>query len=350
MLKNTIKSVLGLSAGLFLGISALVPAAHAEQAGEQDVIKWRLQAHLPVGSGSWEDSVVAVRDKLLERTDGRLQIELHAADSLFGPTEIFPAVQRGVVEMGYTSPAYLMNYIPTAGLAFASPGAFEDIWEALYFWKHLGFEELVQEEAAEQGVHYYTDKLYPTEMVLKEPVESLEEFSSLKIRGAGLLQKFISEVGASAVFMPGPEIYHALSTGLVDGAHWGASQEANALSLYEVAKYHVRPSLGIGGVEVFIINNKAMEELPEDIRRIVKTTFQEHFWSRTNEYQYQEVEMLNHLEREQGVEVITLPDEIQQRMWEVGRELRAVEAEKSPNAAEAVRRLEQYLESLGRGE
>ena len=71
---------------------------------------------------------VALRDKLAERTDGRLQIELHAAGSLMAATEIFPAVRRGVIEMGYTSPAYLMNQIPTAGLAFAVPGAFEEVW------------------------------------------------------------------------------------------------------------------------------------------------------------------------------------------------------------------------------
>ncbi|WP_339801217.1 TRAP transporter substrate-binding protein DctP [uncultured Marinobacter sp.] len=345
MLKTRIKSVIGLGLGLVLSATAMVAPAHAEQ----EVIKWRLQAHLPVGSGSWQDSVVAVKDKLYERTNGRLQIELHSADSLFGATEIFPAVRRGVIEMGYTSPAYLMSYIPTAGLAFALPGAFEDVWEALYFWKHLGFEELVMEEAAAEGIHYYTDKLYPTEMVLKRPVESMEEFSGLRIRGAGLLQKFLSEVGASATYIPGPEIYHAVSTGVVDGAHWGASQEANSLSLYEVAKYHVRPSLGIGGVEAFIINDKAMSDLPEDIQQVVKSTLVEHFWARTNQYQYQEKEMLNRLAEEEGVQVITLPEEVQERMWEVGRELREVEAQKSPSAAEAVRRLEAYLEALGRG-
>lgn len=345
MLKSKIKSVIGLGMGLVLGAAAMVTPAHADQ----EVIKWRLQAHLPVGSGSWQDSVVAVRDKLYERTNGRLQIELHAADSLFGGTEIYPAVRRGVIQMGYTSPAYLMNQLPTAGLAFALPGAFEDIWEALYFWKHLGFEELVMEEAMAQGIHYYTDKLYPTEMVVKRPIESAEQFRGMRIRGAGLLQKFLSEVGASTTFIPGPEIYHAVSTGVVDGAHWGASQEANALSLYEVAKYHVRPSLGIGGVEAFIINDRAMSALPEDIQQVVKTTLVEHFWARTNQYQYQEQETLNRLAAEQGVQVITLPEEIQERMWQVGRELRAEEAKKSPNAAEAVRRLEAYLEALGRG-
>lgn len=331
-----------------VGALLLSSAVHAQQPKPANVIKWRLQAHLPTGSGSWQDSVVALRDKLAERTGGRLQIELHAANSLMGATEIFPAVRRGVLQMGYTSPAYLMEYVPTAGLAFAVPGAFQDVWEAVYFWKNLGFEALIREEAAKQGVYYFTDKLYPTEMVLKKQVGSLREFSSLRIRSAGMLQRYISQVGAATSYIPGPEVYQALSTGVVDGAHWGAAQEANSLSLYETAKYHVRPALGVGGVEAFVINQKAMESLPADIRQIVTETLEEHFWLRTIEYQYQELKMLKQLAAEKGVQVVELPQDVQARLWEVGREMRAEEAKKSDNAREAVRRLEEYLKAVGR--
>ncbi|MFP1683073.1 TRAP transporter substrate-binding protein DctP [Alloalcanivorax sp. C16-1] len=338
----------GMACSTLAALCLAGPATVFAEDADKEVIHWTLQAHLPPGSGSWQDSVVAVKERLYERTDGRLDIKLHSAGSLFDAKEIFPAVKRGVIEIGYTSPAYLMSYIPTAGLAFSVPGAFQNVWEAEYFWTHLGFESLIREEAREQGVHYFTDKLYPTEMVLKKPVESLEDFSALKIRSAGLMQSFVSEVGAAATYVPGPEIYQALSTGVVDGAHWGAAQEANALSLYEVAKYHVRPALGIGGVEAFIINDKALAALPEDIREIVVETLDEHFWERTNEYLYQETLMLKQLADTQNVKVIELPDDVQQRMWKVGAELRAEEAKKSDRAAEAVERLNGFLRSLGR--
>lgn len=333
---------------IVFGAGIAVSSLPAGDAAAQEVIEWRLQAHLPSGSGSWTDSVVALSDKVAERTDGRLRIAVHPADALMAASEIFPAVRRGVIEMGYTSPAYIMDYVPTAGLAFAVPGAFDEVWEATYFWKQLGFEDLVREEAANEGVRYYTDKLYPTEMVLKQPVTSLEEFGKLRIRSAGTLQRFLSEVGATTVHVPGPEIYLALSTGVVDGAHWGAAQEANSLSLYEVARYHVRPPLGMGGVEAFIVNRQAMDALPEDLRKILHDTLEEHFWARTVEYQFQEVKILNELAQTQGVEVIELPEDVQARMREVGRQLREQEAGKSENAAEAVRRLDEYLKVLGR--
>lgn len=347
-LKNSMTRAYGFCAMIVAGAVIAASPFQTNAAHAQQVIEWRLQAHLPTGSGSWTDSVVALSEKIEERTDGRLKIRPHAADALMAASEIFPAVRRGVIEMGYTSPAYIMDYIPTAGLAFAVPGAFQEVWEATYFWKHLGFENLIREEATKQGVHYYTDKLYPTEMVLKKPVASLEELGSLRIRSAGMLQRFLSEVGGTTAHVPGPEIYLALSTGVVDGAHWGAAQEANSLSLYEAAKYHVRPPLGIGGVEAFIINDKALNALPEDIRKIVQDTLEEHFWARTVEYQFQELKILNELATTKGVEVTVLPEDVQARMWEVGRTLREQEAKKSDNAAEAVRRLDEFLKVLGR--
>src|SRR5690606_16117718 len=301
-----------------VAVARLGSGAFAQESKPANVIKWRLQAHLPTGSGSWQDSVVAMRDKLAERTGGRLQIELHAANSLMGATDIFPAVRRGILQMGYTSPAYLMEYMPTTGLAFAVPGAFQDVWEAVYFWKNLGFEDLIREEAAQQGVYYFTDKLYPTEMVLRKPVNSLRDFSSLRIRSAAMLHRYITQIGTATSYIPGPYNYRALSTGVVDRLHACAVQEANSLSLYETAKYHVRPALGIGGVEAFIINKKAVESLPADIRQIVTETLEEHFWLRTVEYQYQELKMLNTLSQEKGVQVIELPEEVQARMQEVG--------------------------------
>lgn len=58
--------------------------------------------------------------------------------------------------------------------------------------------------------------------------------------------------------------------------------------------------------------------------------------------------MLKKLKETQGVEVIELPQEVQDRMWAVGEKIRKEEAKKSDNAAEAVKRLDQFLRSLGR--
>ena len=100
-----------------------------------------------------------------------------------------------------------------------------------HFHKSLGFEDMLREEAAEEGVYWSTDKVYPTEMVVDRPIESMEDFEGLKIRSSGALQTFLTEAGASASYIPGGELYTALSSGVVDGAHWGAAQGAASMGL-----------------------------------------------------------------------------------------------------------------------
>lgn len=336
-------------AWLVAGIAAALVIAlpGAAQAQDKDAITWRVQSHWPSASSSYEDSLVLLKNKLEKRTDGRLVLELHEAGALFGAKEIFNAVRRGVIEMGTTSPAYLRDQITLAGIASGLPFAFRNVWEVAYFHKHLGFEQMIRDEVAKYGVYYSTDKAYPTEMVVKEPIESYEDFEKLKIRSSGALQVFLTEAGAAASYIPGPELYPALSQGVVDGAHWGAAQGAMSMSLYEVAKYHVRPPLNIAGTDAFIINQKALDDLPADIRKTVIDTLDEQFWMRTNEYLYKETITLAKAQKELGVKVNVLPGELQNRLARTAAEFWDKEAERSAEAAKAVKMLKGFLSDLG---
>ncbi|MCG6114039.1 MAG: TRAP transporter substrate-binding protein DctP [Mesorhizobium sp.] len=329
---------------IMAGAAAMVTlpmVAHA------DTVTWRVQSHWPQASSSYGDSLEYLRDVLAERSDGRFQLELHPAGSLFGHDEIFNSVRRGIIPMGTISPAYIIGEVTTAGIANGLPNAFQETWEAAYFFKHLGFEDMIREEVAEQGVFYATDKVYPTEMVLSRKPESLEDFRSLSIRSSGTLQSFLTNSGAAATMVAGPELYQALSSGVVDGAHWGAVQGALSMSLYEVAKYHVRPPLNIGGIDAFVVNQEAIDELPDDLQQILYSALEEQFWRRTNEYIYQEQVALARAQAEQDVEVIELPEDVRQAMLEAARTSWQAERDKGGKAAEAMDMLEEFLGELG---
>jgi TRAP-type mannitol/chloroaromatic compound transport system substrate-binding protein len=316
-------------------------------AQDKDVIKWRVQSHWPSASSSYTDSLKLLKDRLEERTNGRLVLELHEAGALFKAKETFNAVSRGVIQMGTISPAYVRDKIEVAGIASGLPFAFRNVWEAAYFHKHMGFEEMIREEAAEYGVYYSTDKVYPTEMVVKEPIESWDDFTSLKIRSSGTLQKFLSSTGASASYLPGEELYPALSSGVVDAAHWGAAQGAMSMSLYDTAKYHVRPPLNIAGTDAFIINQDAIDKLPDDIRATLMQTLDEQFWYRTNEYLFKEQVALAKAQADNGVKINTLPQEVQDKLAQIAKESWEAEAEQGPKAEKALKMLKDYLAELG---
>ena len=312
-----------------------------------DVVKWRVQSHWPASSSSFTDSLQVLADTLKERTNGRLILEPYAAGSLVPAKEIFNAVKRGMIQMGTISPAYVRDQIEVAGIAAGLPFAFKTVWECAYYHKWLGFEKMIQDEAAKYGVFYSTDKVYPTELVLKKPVKSLDDFKGVKIRSSGVLQIFLTNIGAAASYLPGGEVYPSLASGVIDGAHWGAAQGAYSMKLYDVCKYHLLPGLNIAGTDAWVVNQKAIDKLPPDVQAIFYNALEEQFWKRTNQYIYLEAITLAKAVREKDVEVITLPPEEQKKITEIAMKMWDEEAAKGPDAAKAVQMLKEFLTSLG---
>jgi len=339
-------SKFGFIVFLTLGFLVLTIAGAPAQAANE-VIKWRVQSHWPASSSSYKASLEVLADRIKERTNGRLILEPYPSGSLVPAKEIFNAVKRGMIQMGTISPAYIRDQVEVAGIAAGLPFAFKNVWECAYFHKWLGFEKMIQEGAAQHGVFYSTDKVYPTELVLKKPVESLADFKGLKLRSSGVLQVFLSSLGAAASYLPGGEVYPSLASGVIDGAHWGAAQGAYSMKLYDVCKYHLLPGLNIAGTDAFVVNQKAIDKLPEDIQEILYWSLEEEFWKRTNQYIYLEAIVLAKAVKEKGVTVLNLPPEEQKKITQIAQDMWEKEGEKGPEAAKALQMLKDYLKSLG---
>ncbi|MGQ9859757.1 MAG: TRAP transporter substrate-binding protein DctP [Thermodesulfobacteriota bacterium] len=328
-----------LAVGLLTGIQ---PSHSAEK-----VIKWKCQSHWPTASSSYKDSLLRLVENVKSRTNGRLVIEPFAAESLVPSPEIFSAVKRGMIEMGTASPGYFRDQVPLAGIASGLPFAFRQVWECAYFHKVLGFEQMMRDACAPHGVYLSTDKVYPTEMVSKKPIEKMEDFKGLKVRSSGVLANFLTALGGAGSYIPGPEIYPALASGVIDAAHWGAVQGAASMGFYDVCKYHVKPGLNIASTDVWLINQKAMDALPADIKEVLLWSLEEQFWFRTNQYEYLEAVTLAKVQKEKGVKVIVLPPEEQKKITEVAVKIWDAEAKKAPENAKAVELLKNFLKDLG---
>src|SRR5690606_3279722 len=109
--------------------------------------------------------------------------------------------------------------------------------------KNLGLEDALTEQVKSKGVFYKADKAYPTELVLKNKIEAGQDLSGIKVRSAGSLLEFLHAAGFAPQQVAGPEIYQAIATGVVDGAHWGAAMCALSMKFLEGAKVHMKPSI-----------------------------------------------------------------------------------------------------------
>lgn len=340
------KSLLGILFGLVFLLAGFCLGIQVSHSAEK-VIKWKCQSHWPTASSSYKDSLLRLVENIKTRTNGRLVIEPFAAESLVPSPEIFNAVKRGMIEMATASPGYFRDQVPLAGIASGLPFAFREVWQCAYFHKGLGFEQMMREACAPHGVYISTDKVYPTEMVSRKPVEKMEDFKGLKVRSSGVLANFLTALGGAGSYIPGPEIYPGLASGVIDAAHWGAVQGAASMGFYDVCKYHLKPGLNIASTDVWLINQKAMDSLPADIKEILLWSLEEQFWFRTNQYEYLEAITLSKVQKEKGVKLVVLPPEEQKKITEVAVKIWDEEAKKSPECAKAVEMLKDFLKSLG---
>lgn len=301
-----------------------------------------------MSSASYKGSLLFAAERVKNRTNGRLILEPYPENALIPGKEVFSAVKRGMVPIGITSSAYDLAQVPLLNVNSGLPLNFAAEWEAAYFYQWLGFEQMVKDAFAKHGLMYYTDRVYPTEIAIKKPVRKFEDFKGLKLRSSGILQTYLTSIGAAAAYIPGGEIYTALASGVIDGAHWGAVQGNDSVKFYEVCKYHLRPALNVTATDYWTINKKEFEKLPKDLQEILAKTLEEQFWLRTTQYQFLENTTLSKIQKEQGVELITLPPPDFAKMQAAAMKTWDEVAQRSPECEKAVKMLQDFNRQMGR--
>ena len=336
--RRIIKSSLALAAA-----PAVIGVAHAQS---KATVTWKVQAHWPKASASFKDSLEWFAAELGKRTGGRFKMQLFGAGELAKGGEIYNIVKRGVVEMGTLAPAYILDEAEAMGLAYGIPGTFREPWQMAQYLKNMGGEQLVNDQLLPKGVIYRTEKAYTTELVVNKKITTLDEFKTLKLRSAGTLLDYLSIAGASPTHIAGPELYQALATGVVDGAHWGAAQGAMSMKLWEVARFHMLPPLGIT-CDAYVFNKAAVDKLPEDLRLNLMSLADERFFSRSTEYQLKEAQALTKGRETMKVEVVQFPKAVEERFAVASKEIMAKEAAKGPLAAKGAATVASILKDLG---
>ena len=343
-MKETSKQITrrGALGGLAVGAGFTVVG----QAKAQASVTWKIQSHWPKASASYGDSLQIIADELKEITGGRFVWELYGAGEFAKGAEIFNIVRRGVVEGGTISPGYILGEAPTAGLALGVPGTFREPWEFSHYLKNMGAEALFNEDLAAHGVIARAEKVYPTELVVSKEIASADDFAAMKLRSSGSYLKYLEAAGAAPQYVAGPELYQSLASGVVDGAHWGAAQGAKSMSLWEVAKFHMKPTMGLA-MDTMIFSQAAVDALPEDLRDTLMNHLEVRFWKRCAGYQYKEMTALAAGRAEQNVVVKQFPDAVLKKFAEASGAILDSERAKGGNAEKGADMLTDFLKVLG---
>lgn len=316
------------------GLAAVAAPALVGKGIAQGKVTWRVQSHWPKASSSYSDSLGVLATALEERTEGAFKLELFGAGEFAKGPDIYNLIRKGVVPMGTISPSYILDKSQAASFLMGIPGTFRENWEPQQAAKNLGIEDLVNEELVPDGVRLMSEKAYPTEMVVSKKIESADDFKGLKIRSSGTMLDYLAAAGAAPQYIPGSELYQSLSSGVVDGAHWGAAIGAKSMSLWEVCKYHYKPALGFT-IDAFIMNEEQLQGLDDDLRTAILDLMEIRFFRRSSEYMHKEAIALSSGVAENNVEVMQLPDEVLDMFAAASTEILEKEKAKGEIAAKA---------------
>ncbi|HRX08266.1 MAG TPA: TRAP transporter substrate-binding protein DctP [Candidatus Limiplasma sp.] len=154
-------------------------------------------------------------DAVKEKTDGRVEIVIHASNSLVAATDAIDAAEAGIVDITFILPAYTPGrYLLSSIEEF--PFMFDTAYQANM--TAAAVMDTLQE------YDYTTLKLLwfgstdVGQIFSKKPLNSAADLTGSKLRSPGTFYNdVVKALGAIEVSLPVSDLYDALDRGIVDG-------------------------------------------------------------------------------------------------------------------------------------
>lgn len=298
--------------GMAAAASIAAPAVVSAQA---KTFSWKMTNAYGPGSPFYVQGPGSPTDfiKMVDTmSSGRLKIQHFAAGELIPALEGFDAVSKGTVEMNCANAYFWAGKTFAAQYFTAVPFGLN--FQGINAWLYHGGGMKLWEEV------YAPFDLVPLPMGntgvqmtgwFRKPIEKVEDFKGLKMRIPGLAGKVYATLGVDVKLLPGGEIFPALERGVIDAAEFVGPFQDRRLGLHKAAKfYHTTGWHEPATVTELIINKKAWESLPADLKEIVRTAaaacnvISQSWCEQTN------AEALDDLVKNHGVKASPLPPEV----------------------------------------
>jgi len=317
--------VLGLIAALVAVISlwtlerADAPSARAAASvGTGEVIEWKLVTTWPKGLPGLGAAPENFARRENEASGGRLRIKVFGAGEIAPAFEVFDAVSRGVAEAGHGASYYWKGKIPASVFYTAVP--FGMTAQEANGWLHYGGGlELWRELYAPFGVVPFAGGSTGVQMAgwFNIRLNSRADLDGLKMRIPGLAGEVFDAAGGSAVRIAGGEVYTSMQTGVIDAVEWVGPYNDRTLGLMEVGDYYYYPGWHEPGAMLeTIVNAEALAALPDDLQAIVRVAARATNTDMLDDFTANNSESLQILLNEFETEVLPLPDDVMDALYE----------------------------------
>lgn len=255
------QAVRALAAGLALSL-AFSAGASAE----------KLRVATGTASKNGLNSGVAYfAEQLTEMSGGKYTAEVFPG-TLLKFSEMTNGIRDGIVDIGYTIPAYSRAEFPYTNMVTDVVTASSDVvvMSGVISDYVLNECEPCRKEFHEQNqVNLGFSAVGPYYMMSKTRIASKADFVGKTIRGPGAFGRYIEAMGGKAVVVPSGDVYESLNQGQLDGNTQGLDT-LKSLSLGDVVDYVLNVPIGLYlGSSVFTVNRDVWDGLSDEDKRMM---------------------------------------------------------------------------------
>lgn len=316
----------------------------ASQAIYADTV--RLRMHTFYGT-EVDEMAEDLRERVEEASDGSLRIQFFRGGALVDSDQFVEAVARGSIDLAHGVGSYWPGTVGIGTIEGGLPGAWVNVEEARDIFADQGLDELVAQAYEEQGVKLI-GRGFGSDygLVTREPVNSLEDLQDMRIRATSSIATVLEKFDIPTAFIPGEELYVALSTGVIDGAVYGGPIEYEQLRINEVAGYYTDINLlNPGWTENAFINPNTWEKMSAEQQEILTAEIDQYLLDVHNWLEEGNQRLIDEGEL---FEFSTLPEEDSHRLAEASLPIWKEEAARSERNASAVDILIENAKAQGR--
>lgn len=293
------------------------------------------------------------RNEMLKAaSDGRFIIESHPAGAIMGAKECFDAASAGTIDLAAGTPHTWIGKVPSSVLFSGRPLGLTAEQFAIWLDRYGGLEYMSEAFKDFNFGHIgYCFISSPEDAAWSNrKLDTLEAWEGVKFRSKGFWAEVLQDprIGASVTTIAGGELYSALERGILDATEYSTPAVDIALGFYEVCKYLMVPGIHQPStVHAEFVNKDSWEALPADFQAMFDSVTKAAAYQAYLDVLLKDGEALKFFEEYPGLEIVILPDKLQQQFLVVADDLYAQKCAADPFFAEVYQSQLDFLEVYG---
>jgi TRAP-type mannitol/chloroaromatic compound transport system substrate-binding protein len=229
------------------------------------------------GAGNiWQEMAQDYADRVEQMSGGRLKIDVLPAGAVVAAFQVLDAVNDGVLDAAHSVPVYWYGKNKAASL-FGTGPVFGGSATTMLSWFYEGGGKALYDELTRDIMGLDVDGYMGFPMFaqpfgwFKQEVNTVADLQGFKYRTVGLAADLLQSMGMAVAQLPGGEIVPAMERGVIDAFEFNNPSSDKDFGAHDVAKNYYLSSYHQASESFeFLFNRLTMEDLPDDLRAILK--------------------------------------------------------------------------------